>query len=139
MEGINVGKLLVSGIVAGVIMTISQLVLNEGLLGGAQQTAFDAMGVSAVGGSQIGMFVVMTFVASCTMMWLYAVLRHRSGPGAGTAACAGLVVWVLYYFQGISNFWILGMFGTSPVLIALVWGLVELPVAAIAGAYFYSD
>ena len=31
------------------------------------------------------------------------------------------------------------MMGTSLVAPALVWGLVELPVAAIAGAYFYSD
>ncbi len=58
---------------------------------------------------------------------------------ARTAVCAGIVVWVLYYLQGLSNFWILGMMGTSLVAPALVWGLVELPVAAIAGAYFYSD
>ncbi len=139
MEGINTGKLIVSGIVAGIVMTISQLVLNEGLLVEQQEAALDALGVAGVGGSQIGMFVVMTFVASCTMMWLYVVLRDRFGAGPKTAMCAGVVVWVLYYFQGLGNFWILGMLGTPLVVTGLVWGLVELPVAAMAGAYFYSD
>jgi hypothetical protein len=73
------------------------------------------------------------------MMWLYASLRDRLGPGPKTAMCAGIVVWVLYYLQGLSNFWILGMLGTPLVGIGLVWGLFELPIAAIAGAYFYSD
>ena len=139
MEGINTGKLIVSGIVAGIVMTISQLVLNEGLLVEQQEAALDALGVAGVGGSQIGMFVVMTFVASCTMMWLYVVLRDRFGAGPKTAMCAGVVVWVLYYFRGLGNFWILGMLGTPLVVTGLVWGLVELPVAAMAGAYFYSD
>ncbi len=139
MEGINTGKLIISGIVAGIVMTISQLVLNEVVLVEQQQAALDALGVEAVSGSQIGMFVVMAFVASGTMMWLYVVLRDRFGAGPKTAMCAGVVVWVLYYFQGLSNFWILGMLGTPLVVTALVWGLVELPVAAMAGAYFYSD
>ena len=83
MEGINTGKLIVSGIVAGVVITISQMVLNLGVLGGAQDAALEAMGVAPVGGAQIGMFVAMTFVASCTMMWLYASLRDRLGAGPG--------------------------------------------------------
>jgi len=139
MEGINTGKLIVSGIVAGVVITVGQLVLNLVLLGGAQDAALEALGVAPVGGSQIGMFIAMTFVVSCTMMWLYASLRDRLGPGPKTAMCAGIVVWVLYYLQGLSNFWILGMLGTPLVGIGLVWGLFELPIAAIAGAYFYSD
>ncbi len=139
MNGINTGKLLISGIVAGIVITVSQLVLNVVVLGGAQDAALEALGVEPVGGSQIGMFVVMTFVAAGTMMWLYASLRDRLGAGPRTAACAGVVVWVLYYLQGISNFWILGMTGTELVVPALIWGLIELPVAAIAGAYFYSD
>ena len=139
MEGINTGKLIVSGIVAGVVITVGQLVLNLVLLGGAQDAALETLGVAPVGGSQIGMFIAMTFVVSCTMMWLYASLRDRLGPGPKTAMCAGIVVWVLYYLQGLSNFWILGMLGTPLVGIGLVWGLFELPIAAIAGAYFYSD
>ena len=139
MEGINTGKLIVSGIVAGVVITVGQLVLNLVLLGGAQDAALETLGVAPVGGSQIGMFSAMTFVVSCTMMWLYASLRDRLGPGPKTAMCAGIVVWVLYYLQGLSNFWILGMLGTPLVGIGLVWGLFELPIAAIAGAYFYSD
>ena len=139
MEGINIGKLIVSGIVAGVVMAISQLVLNEGLLVEQQQAALDALGVAAVSGSQIGMFVAMTFVAAGTMMWLYVVLRDRFGAGPKTAMCAGAVVWVLHYVLGIGNFWVLGMLGTPLVAITLIWGLVELPLAAMAGAYFYSD
>ena len=139
MEGINSGKLIVSSMVAGGVMALSQLVLNEGVIADQQQASLDALGVAAPSGSQIGMFVLMTFITAGTMMWLYIVLRDRLGAGANTAMCVGSVVWVLRYLMGLGNFWVLGILGTPVVGIALVWGLVELPLAALAGAYFYSD
>ena len=46
--------------------------------------------------------IVMTFVLGIASVWLYAAIRPRFGPGAATAVCAGLAVWVIaHVWSGI--------------------------------------
>ena len=46
-------------------------------------------------GSDIGIFVAMTFVLGILLVWLYAAIRSRYGPGPKAAVVAGLFGWVL--------------------------------------------
>ena len=81
----------------------------------------------------------MCFGLGILLVWLYAAIRPRFGPGPGTAVCAGLIVWGLAYLWGAIGNGVMGIFSWTTVIVGLVWGLVELIVASIAGAYFYKE
>lgn len=139
MEGINFGKVFVSGIVAAVVMTLGEFVLNEVVLVEAQTAAFERMNLEPPGGAAIGVFIGLTFLAAWTMMWLYAAIRGPMGAGPKTAACAGIVTWLLMNFTASVSFAAMGMLPAGTVAVATTWGFVEFNIAAIAGAYFYRD
>ena len=139
MAEINYTKVAVAGLVAGLVVNAGEYVLNEVVLAEAQTEAFDAMGLAVPGGREIAIFIAMTFVMTFTMMWLYAALRASLGAGPKTAVCTGVVFWVPAVLGCGTTFAVLGMAPVSMTVIAVVWGLVELPLGAVAGAYFYSD
>lgn len=96
-------------------------------------------GVPVPGTSFIVIAVVMTFVVGIVLVWLYALIRSRLGPGPKTAVCAALIMWFgVYVYNGVIN----GTLFQVPmnlILIALAWGLVEYILAALAGAALYQE
>lgn len=139
MAGINMGKVLVGGIVAGIVATVGEFLLNEYVIAADMAESFATMNLPEPAGSTIAVFIVLTIVAMCATMWIYAALRSQMGAGPKTAACAGILAWVLGPLWVTPGLMAMGMMSTSAMVISLVWQLVEYPVAAIAGAYFYSD
>lgn len=139
MAGINLGKVFVGGIVAAVVVIIGEFLLNEVVVADQAAEAFAAMNLPEPGGSTIAVFILLGLIAMCTAMWVYAALRGSMGAGPKTAACAGIVAWILGPVAFIPGMAAMGMFSTSLAVITLVWELVEYPVAVMAGAYFYSD
>lgn len=139
MKGVNVGRVVLGGLVAGLIMTVSEFVLNEIVLVEVMAESFAAMNLAPPGGSTIGLFIAMTFAMAITTVWLYAMLRSHSGPGPKTAICTGVIVWFLYGFLCNMFFWAMGMVPTGATITVWVWMLVEIPLATAAGAYLYKD
>ena len=139
MASINTRGVVVGGLVAGLIINISEYILNEPVLGSDMAAAITAHNLPLIGGSAIAVFVILGFVVGLALLWLYAAIRPRFGAGPKTAAIAAMVVWFLDYFCGAVGFGVLGLFSTRLIVIALVWGLVELVVAALVGARLYSE
>jgi hypothetical protein len=139
VAGINTSRVVIGGLVAGLIINVSEYILNVPLFGAEMDTALKARNLEPVGGGAIAVFVTLSFVLGLLLVWLYAAIRPRFGAGPKTAACAGSVVWFLAYFMSSVSFGMLGLFPSRLLLIGLVWGLVELVVAGIAGGYFYSE
>lgn len=139
MAKINARGVVVGGLVAGLIINVSEYILNEPVLGAAITAALAVHNLPPVGGNAIAMFVVLGFVLGIVLVWLYAAIRPRFGPGPQTAAKAGVVVWFLDYFCGAISFAVLGIFPTQLLAIALLWGLVELVVAGLVGGRLYSE
>lgn len=121
MSGINFVGVLKGGLAAALIMNISQYLLR--LMIGA-----NAMGsVAAV--------VVRTTALAIAMVWLYAAIRPRFGPGPKTAICAGLVVWGLsYVFQAI-----VGGQSLGSIVVIIAWTGVEMLIASSVGGYLYHE
>jgi hypothetical protein len=84
-------------------------------------------------------FVLLAFGIGIMAVWVYAAVRPRFGPGVRTAICASLVVWGLAYLYPNVSTIILGLFPTRLMIIATVWGLVEVLVAGVAGAWIYTE
>ena len=89
MGRINVGRVLLGGLLAGLVINISETILNVVVAGQAMEDGTGARNLPPVGGSAIGGFVVITFLVGIVTVWLYAAIRPRFGPGPGTAVIAG--------------------------------------------------
>lgn len=139
MASINTRGVVVGGLVAGLIINVSEYILNEPVLGAQMTDALTAHNLPPVGGSAIAVFVILGFVLGLVLVWLYAAIRPRFGAGPQTAAIAGVVVWFLDYVCGAVGLGALGLFSVQPILIGLAWGLVELIVAALVGGRLYSE
>lgn len=139
MGKINMVRVLLGGLAAGVVLNISETVLNTVVLGADMAAQLTKMGLPQVSGSAIGVFVTLCFVLGIVSVWLYAAMRPRFGPGPGTATKAGLAVWFLAYFYGGVGMLVLGIFSSRVEMITMPWGLVEVLIAANVGAYVYKE
>jgi hypothetical protein len=136
---INARGVVVGGLVSGLIINVSEYILNEPVLGARMAAMLTAHNLPLIGGKAIAVFVILGFVLGLVLVWLYAAIRPRFGAGPKTAAIAGAVVWFLDYFCGSVVLGALGLFPTQLIFIALVWGLIELIVAALVGGRLYSE
>ena len=139
MGKINIGRVLLGGLLAGVILNIGETVLNVVVARQAMETALAARNLPPVGGPAIGGFVAITFLLGVLTVWLYAAIRPRFGPGPGTAAIAALVVWFFAYFHQSAALVLMGVLPAKVMVLGTVWGLVEIVVASIAGAWAYKE
>lgn len=121
MGGINFVGVLKGGLAAAVIMNVSQYVLR--MMIGANEPSPPAA------------VALRTTALAVAMVWLYAAIRPRFGPGPKTAICAGLVVWGLsYVFQAI-----VGGQSLGSIVVIIAWTGVEMLVASSVGGYLYHE
>jgi hypothetical protein len=139
MGRINIGRVIVGGLLAGLVINVSEFVLNTFVVATDMEAAMKAMNLPPIGPSQIAIFVVLGFTLGITTVWLYAAIRPRFGPGVQTAVCAALAVWFLAYIYPSMFILVLHVFPTTPTCISVVWGLPEIVIAGIAGAWAYTE
>ena len=138
MAQISTKHVLLGGLAAGLISNVSGIVLAHFFLAEEVRALLQRLNVQFGLGSAL-LHIGMRFAVGLGVVWLYAGLRPRFGPGPRTAALAGLVMWLFTYafsFLGIAPY---GLYPVSTLVIAAVWGLTELQFAALAGAYLYRE
>jgi hypothetical protein len=136
---ITTGSVIKGGLVSGLIINISETILNIPVIGARMEAELAARNLPPFDNAMIAVFVVMCFGLGLFLVWLYAAIRPRMGPGPGTAACAALIAWGLAWLWPSIGMGVMGMYSWSLIAITLVWGLAELLLATIAGAYFYRE
>ena len=138
MGRMNTGRIVVGGLLAGVVLDISETILNIGVVGEQWQQVMGHYGLEQ---SSVVMvwYYLWGFLTGIATVWLYAGLRTRFGAGPKTAVLAGLMVWFLQYFLGFFGYGLSGMFPMNLVLVSLVWGLAEMILAALVGGWYYRE
>lgn len=139
MREINFAGVLKGGIAAGLIMTVSEFVLNEPVAGAQMTAELAARNLPPVGGAAIAVFTVITLLTGIFTVWLYAAIRPRFGPGPKTAICAGLIVWGLAYLYSAITFAVLGINSLGITVLVIAWTAVEMIVASAVGGYLYNE
>jgi hypothetical protein len=139
MNRINVGRVLLGGLVAGLVISIGNFLINRVLLRDAMNTEFSRLHVAEPGNDFIVKAVVMTFILGIGIVYLYAAIRPRFGAGVKTAICAGLMAW---FFAFLYTRVLLGMVMRMPVDLIVkgtALGLIVCVIGAIAGAWLYKE
>ena len=138
MGKINVARVILGALLAGLIINVSEYILNVYVAAEESAAIMERMGLPPVGMHQIFLFLALTFVMGIVIVFLYAGLRPRFGAGAKTAVIAGVAVWLMAMMAATADL-IIGIMPANLFVLAGVWSLVETVVAAVAGAWLYKE
>ena len=140
MGNINWARVLLGGLLAGVIIDASEFVINAVIL---KQDWADALTKlnkpSELPTSSLAIFNVVGLVLGILAVWLYAAIRPRFGAGPKTAVNAAIAIWILGYLLPAAGQAAVGLIPLQPIEIATGLGLIEIVIASIAGAYVYKE
>jgi hypothetical protein len=142
MGKINWGRVFLGGLLAGVVINIGEYLFHAVLFKDQVAEMMRAMGkdpASVMSGNAIVIWNILGFLAGIGAVWGYAAIRPRFGAGAKTAMIAGVAVWYFSRFLGAIGEMNMGMASQKMIMTGLVWGLVELIIATIAGAWAYKE
>lgn len=144
MGRVNVARAVGGGLLAGLIMNISEFILHAVVLGPdgeALRAEWRQLGlVVEPTPTALLMLVLATFALGVMAVWTYAAIRPRFGAGVGTAACAGLLVWALSYaYSAVYVHAGIQVYPPRLTWLPVAWSLIEVPVATIAGAWIYRE
>jgi len=86
----NIGRIMAGGIVAAIIYFIGDGVVHGALLKQHWGTILGAINVDAERALKSpAIFGVYDLIKGFAAVWIYAAIRPRFGPGAGTASMPG--------------------------------------------------
>ncbi len=139
VSGINITRVMLGGALAGLVLNIGEYVLNHVIVAQLSSDPGAEGGMAAFSVGQMVSGVTIMFVFGIALIWIYAAIRPRFGPGPMTAVIAGLTVWSIAWLLTGASFITVGVFPTGQMVVSIVWGLFEVPIAAIAGAWLYKE
>ena len=140
MRSINWGRVILGGLVAGVIINISEGLLNAKVLKDDWAAVMKTMGKTMEeGGSAMAVWLILGFAMGIAGVWLYAAIRPRFGAGAGTAVRAGLAFWFFVDVFSVVAQANMGLFASRMLVTIAIWTLVQNVVAIVVGAWLYKE
>ncbi len=139
MNKIKVGRLLVAGLVTMIVFIMVEYLLEfvifDALIG-LRNWINQLYAPSSWRISNHVLNILIALVNSIIMMWMYAALRPMFGVGPKTALITSGFAYA-FIFSFMINFANLRFYPILPALIELFYQLIEIPIAILAGAYYY--
>jgi len=140
MAGINTGKVLTGGLLAGLLLNVGDFGLQQlfGAEMAANLTRLHLDPAAATSFTAAVPWIVIDFLMGLLVIFTYASIRPRFGPGPKTAIIAGgilflAVTFILFGFQTI------GFFPMDGFLKNTVGEAVNVAIASTAGAWAYQE
>jgi hypothetical protein len=139
---LNLRKVTIGGLLAGFVIIIlnivAQLVLMDRVLREMNTWIPGSADHMSMGAGAIAAGIIMKFVIGIILIWLYAAIRPRFGPGPRTASYVALIVWILgaIFF---SDFPLMGMMSGASYALLEIMQLVTLLIATLVGAWIYTE
>lgn len=140
MSKINWMRVLLGGLLAGLVFNVLEGILGALYLGREYGAALEALGhpMSQSAGTMVH-YLALGFLFGIAIVAIYAFIRPRFGPGPRTAVYAGLIAW---FMSGVIDALAEAPMGLLPLRLHVVWmiaWLIELPLVALAGAWLYRE
>ena len=141
---INNSKVLVGGVAAGVVMNVMDYIANGVVFAErmkAESNAFKPglgdMMMQMDGMSMVG-YVIMDFIIGGLLVWTYAAMRPRFGPGMKTAVYVALAYWIFGSIVAV-GYMQMGVMSRGLWLSFGAMYLVTLVIASTVGAWLYKE
>ena len=137
--GINARRVILGGLVAGLVANAFDFVITSYLM----VTEFASMmarvnvGEAAVQ-SWLWVFAVADFIWGLLLVFTYAAIRPRFGPGPKTAVISGLMLWLVVAIFGVLLL-AMGLHTPQSYLKSSTLYLVSALVSSLVGAALYKE
>ena len=140
MAHTNRGRVILGGLLAGLIINIVEYVTNGIALKDTWAQIMQGFGKSSqLPASSIVLFNIGGFLVGIIAVWLYAAIRTRYGAGPGTAIRAGFIAWALTSFLPALGNYAVGLLPTRVLVITAVVSLADIVVGTLVGAWLYKE
>lgn len=139
MGKINWSRVVLCGLLAGVVLNVFDSLLYGVVLKGDMESALRTLGKSPPSNTMIGWFVALDFLFGIFFIWFYAAIRPRFTPGPKTAVIAGLALWVLFGLLHALSEAPMGLLPQRLYVIGVLVALVQYPLAVVIGAKWYQE
>ena len=139
---INTSKVLVGGVVAGIVLNVIDFITYTYIVAAKMTAAADAfkpgLGALMMSSDAIKIYVVLDLVIGILLVWTYAAIRPRFGPGPSTAVAAAVLFWLLASLDSVGGL-IMGMQTMGLFWEIAIISLIKLIIAAWIGAMLYKE
>jgi|SRR5437868_13606174 len=138
----NTSKVVVGGIVAGIVLNVIDWFVYTRLLVNQMTASMEAYkpGSSAImmSGNAITIYIITDFVFGLLLVYTYAAVRPRLGPGPRTAATVAGLFWLFATFIN-ANQLIMGMMDKNLFWEVSLIQLITLVLGTWFGAMVYTE
>jgi hypothetical protein len=140
MGKINWGRVVLGGLLAGVVLNVIDWLVYGVWLKADLAAAMQALGKqpSAIDAG-LPLWVALDFVYGIGLLWVYAAIRPRFGAGPMTAVIAGVAVWFFVHLLRAIGDAPLGYMPMRVTTLGTIAGLIALSAAGAVGAYVYKE
>lgn len=140
MGKINWGRVILAGIVAGIVWDIVDYLVDGVWLAARWADGMTSLGHTAFTAHQIVSFNILGIVGGIAFLWMYAAIRPRYGAGPRTAITAAIWFWIIgFLLPNLGFMWIPHLFSHHLTVYTTAGNLVELIVAGLVGASMYKE
>ena len=139
---INTSKVLIGGIAAGAVLNVIDIVGNMFIFAARMKAETEAFkpGLSDQMNKPSIMisYIIMDLILGIALVWTYAAIRPRFGPGMKTASYAAFLFWILggIFYSGYLH---MGMMSLGLWVQFAIFALVNFLLASWAGAKLYTE
>lgn len=139
MGRMNTGRILLGGIVAGIVLNGLDFVMQTYLFAEDHQDMIQRLGLNPADAEAAApTWIVVDFALGLLTVFTYAAIRPRFGPGPRTAMVGSVTIWAAITAV-MSGFVAMGIF-TQPAFIKhSAAHLVAAVLAGLAGAAIYKE
>lgn len=135
---INVKSVITSGLIAGLIISLSAITMVP-VVGNEMDQVLESRGLPPLSNMDMLYFVGLSFINGIALILLYALVKERLGAGIRTAVIVSVVFWLLTYFFSSISLIVYGFIPVRLTVIGIIWGLGELLLAGIVGSKLYKE
>lgn len=140
MGKINIGRLILAGVVGGIVGDLLAFLVDGVLLAPQWADGMKALGHGAFSSNGLIWLNLLGLVSGIATIWIYVAARPRFGAGIKTAIYAGVAAWIIgVLVPNVSFMCVAGLFPHQLTMMTTAGGIVEYVVGAIVGAALYKE
>jgi len=140
MGKINIGRWIVCGAIAGIVVDLLGTLIDGWMLGARWAAGMRELGHPPFTATQSLWVNVVGLLVGLAAIWIYVGIRPRFGAGPRTAVYAALAVWVVGYLAPDAGFMVIPhLFSHHLAVYTTLGAMVEVVAGTLVGAGLYKE